>query len=199
MFKFIFVIFFLFCTFPSKSTIITETWKTIVTGGQLYNLDQSYISIGQEIYWSVTYEDSKHYFNKWNDGLDGTADFGKNDDTLLGTSSWQNMASDATFDLSNFENITDKFINDNNINTRDLFSYNWSWTTKNGYGTRSFNLFKDDTFFAAKSIGLSIYSKGVSIEGESVFVTFGAIPVPEPSTLFLFIFGLIGIKYIKFE
>jgi hypothetical protein len=184
MFKILCLLFAL-VGFNVNAGLITETWKTTLTGGNSVLYSKGYAKIGAELFWTVSYHDDARGFHRWSDGTNNKAEFGANDDVLL-HDVYSYHAADAEFDLKNFGTIISNYLQGESVISRDRYTFNYRFTYQNPYtGRRSFGLIKDNLYFAVDSDGLLFYGSDVLILGFSEFVQNGIIEVSEPESLTL--------------
>ncbi len=167
----------------TNATLITETWKTTLTGGHPSLYSKGYAKIGDELFWTVSYFDDARGYHRWSDGDNRMAEFGANDDVLI-SDVYAYYASDAMFNLNSFDSISDAFMLGESRTNHDRYTYNFSFTNQNSFTKkREFAMQKDNLFFIVDLSGQFAYSSGVAIYGISEFVQNGIITVSEPKDL----------------
>ncbi len=203
-------------TSSSYAGIITEQWQ-----GTIQNVgNNNGFTSGDIITWSVTYDNIGRIAHSYNDGLNGIAEYGAGDDTLVST--WCSNPGQLNCDL-NFN--TDTLLSDATIEFGNVFNVllansifsdfvesdgnnSMSFVRDDYWGGNTFSQSGDARSFGSNDVGANWEISGTynqnTLNG-SIFLSANnlalmsttAATVPVPAALWLFGSGLIGLIGMK--
>jgi hypothetical protein len=176
---------------PARADQMVNTYQAYVVNPTGYAT--SIWVVGDLLSWSVTYDNANLTSQRYNDGLNGIAESGNGDDTILDTISGGLWTSDAVF---TFDAKMTSYFATSEDDTSINFSYYQELSISGSIGLQYMRdgatLQMDSTsgIFRAGRFN----NRGRVTFNETVLTSTAPLnPVPEPTTIILFSAGLAGV------